>query len=152
MALITVKDLALGYEGQKIVGGLTFEVRTGDYLCIVGENGSGKTTLMKTLLKLQDPLSGTIELGDGLLRNEIGYLPQQTLVQKDFPASVREVVLSGCLGKGGFHPFYTREEKALADKAGKSVFICHIRELGLYSLSNSFRLYARKSSMVISAL
>ncbi|MBR2990659.1 MAG: metal ABC transporter ATP-binding protein [Solobacterium sp.] len=135
MALITVKDLALGYEGQKIVGGLTFEVRTGDYLCIVGENGSGKTTLMKTLLKLQDPLSGTIELGDGLLRNEIGYLPQQTLVQKDFPASVREVVLSGCLGKGGFHPFYTREEKALADKQMERMEVLDLADRSIRDLS-----------------
>lgn len=133
--MITVKDLALGYEGQKIVGGLTFEVRTGDYLCIVGENGSGKTTLMKTLLKLQDPLSGTIELGDGLLRNEIGYLPQQTLVQKDFPASVREVVLSGCLGKGGFHPFYTREEKALADKQMERMEVLDLADRSIRDLS-----------------
>ena len=89
MALLTVKNLSVGYDGQPVVSDLNFSVNSGDYLCIVGENGSGKTTLMKTLLGLREPLSGQIIPGDGLKRNEIGYLPQQTVVQKDFPASVR---------------------------------------------------------------
>lgn len=114
MALITVRDLTLGYDTHTIVEGLNFTVCAGDYLCIVGENGSGKTTLMKTLLHLHAPLSGRIEMGDGLGSNEIGYLPQQTDVQKDFPASVREIVLSGCQGRCGRRPFYNREEKLLA--------------------------------------
>ena len=116
MALITAKDLTLGYDSQAIVRDLNFSIDQGDYLCIVGENGSGKTTLMKTLLNLKDPLSGKIETGDGLKRNEIGYLPQQTLVQKDFPASVREIVLSGCQARCGLRPFYSREEKKLAQE------------------------------------
>ncbi len=115
MALITVKDLILGYEGRAIVGPLSFRVEAGDYLCIVGENGSGKSTLMKTLLGLRQPMGGKIETGDGLRSNEIGYLPQQTVVQKDFPASVREIVLSGCQGRSGLRPFYGREEKKLAE-------------------------------------
>ncbi len=114
MALLTVKDLALGYDSRAIVENLNFTVNPGDYLCIVGENGSGKTTLMKTLLGLQEALDGQILSGDGLKKNEIGYLPQQTLVQKDFPASVREIVLSGCQGRTGLRPFYNKEEKALA--------------------------------------
>ena len=101
MALITVKDLAVGYETGIVASDINFEVNTGDYLCIVGENGSGKSTLMKTLLRLQDPIRGEIVTGDGLTRGEIGYLPQQTQIQKDFPASVREVVLSGCQGRLG---------------------------------------------------
>ena len=84
-----------------------------DYLCIVGENGSGKSTLMKTILGLQPPISGRILTGDGLRKNGIGYLPQQTVVQKDFPASVREIVLSGCQGRCGSRPFYNKEEKQL---------------------------------------
>lgn len=116
MALITAKDLTLGYDSQAIVRDLNFSIDQGDYLCIVGENGSGKTTLMKTLLNLKDPLGGKIETGDGLKRNEIGYLPQQTLVQKDFPASVREIVLSGCQARCGLRPFYSREEKKLAEE------------------------------------
>lgn len=116
MALITVRDLALGYDSRAILENLSFSVNTGDYLCIVGENGSGKSTLMKTLLNLQEPVSGQILTGDGLQKNEIGYLPQQTVVQKDFPASVREIVLSGCLGRGGWNPFYRREEKKLAEE------------------------------------
>ena len=116
MALLEVRDLALGYDSQAILENISFQVNSGDYLCIVGENGSGKTTLMKTLLQLQAPLSGEILRGDGLQKNEIGYLPQQTVVQKDFPASVREIVLSGCQNRMGFRPFYRKEEKALAEE------------------------------------
>ncbi len=114
MAELICKDLALGYENQVLVQGLNFEVNKGNYLCIVGENGTGKSTLMRTLLHLQKPMSGTVKLGDGLTATEIGYLPQQTLVQRDFPASVREVVLSGCQARMGRRPFYSREEKKLA--------------------------------------
>ena len=114
MALITCRDLTLGYDGKTVVEGLDFSVSSGDYLCIVGENGSGKSTLMKTLLRLRQPISGAIEFGDGLKSSEIGYLPQQTVVQKDFPASVREIVQSGCLNRCGLRPFYTKREKLMA--------------------------------------
>ncbi len=114
MALLTCKELCLGYDGKEILHNLNFEVHSGEYLCIVGENGSGKSTLMKTILGLQQPMSGKIQTGDGLLQNEIGYLPQQTQVQRDFPATVREIVLSGCQGRCGLRPFYTKEEKKLA--------------------------------------
>ena len=116
MALLTAKNLSLGYESQTIVENLNFSVGKGDYLCIVGENGSGKTTLMRTILNLQSPMKGEIEVGDGLSRNEIGYLPQQTIVQKDFPASVREIVISGFQGQCGLRPFYSAEEKKLAEE------------------------------------
>ena len=114
MALVSIKNATLGYEGKAVVSGLAFQVKDGDYLCIVGENGSGKTTLMKTMLGLIPPVEGEILHDDGLKQNEIGYLPQQTEVQKDFPASVREIVLSGCLNRCGARPFYSREEKNLA--------------------------------------
>ena len=114
MAQLTCRDLTLGYEGQIVLSGLNFSVNAGDYLCIVGENGSGKTTLMKTMLGLMKPLSGTVTRGDGLGEKEIGYLPQQTAVQRDFPATVEEIVLSGCQARMGRRPFYSREEKALA--------------------------------------
>ena len=114
MALITCKHLDLGYENTRVVEDLSFTVEQGDYLCIVGENGSGKSTLMKTLLGLRSPLSGQIVFGDGLHKNEIGYLPQQTDVQKDFPASVYEVVRSGRLNSRGFHPFYTAADRKAA--------------------------------------
>ena len=117
MAQLTCKNLTLGYDNRAIQEDLNFSIDAGDYLCIVGENGSGKSTLMKTLLHLQPPISGTIELGDGLKKNEIGYLPQQTLVQRDFPASVREIVLSGCQSRCGLRPFYNKEEKRVAQKA-----------------------------------
>ena len=114
MAQLTCRDLSVGYDGKAVVQHLNFEVFAGDYLCIVGENGSGKSTLMKTILGLQMPISGRILTGDGLRKNEIGYLPQQTVVQKDFPASVREIILSGCQGRCGSRPFYNKEEKQLA--------------------------------------
>ena len=123
MAQITCKNLTLGYENRAIQENLNFSINAGDYLCIVGENGSGKSTLMKTLLHLQPPISGTIELGDGLHKNEIGYLPQQTLVQRDFPASVKEIVLSGCQGRCGWRPFYNKEDKEIARKAMEKMMI-----------------------------
>ena len=120
MAQLTCQNLCVGYDGQSVLQDLSFELLAGYYLCIVGENGSGKSTLMKTILGLQPPISGRILTGDGLRKNEIGYLPQQTVVQKDFPASVREIVLSGCQGRCGSRPFYNKEEKKLAaDAMGK---------------------------------
>ena len=126
MAYITVRGLSLGYDARAIVEGLNFAVNAGDYLCIVGENGSGKTTLMKTLLHLQESVGGQILIGDGLKKNEIGYLPQQTVVQKDFPASVREIVLSGCQGRCGIRPFYNKEEKHLAEENMKRMGIADL--------------------------
>ena len=128
MAQITCKNLTLGYENRAIQENLNFSINTGDYLCIVGENGSGKSTLMKTLLHLQPPISGTIELGDGLRKNEIGYLPQQTLVQRDFPASVKEIVLSGCQGRCGWRPFYNKEDKEIARKAMEKMMIQDLQD------------------------
>ena len=114
MSYIECENLALGYEGKAVVSGLNFKVNKGDYLCVLGENGAGKSTLIKTLLNLIDKVSGRIEYGDGLKDYEIGYLPQQTVVQKDFPATVWEVVLSGTLAGSGFKPFYGKKEKSLA--------------------------------------
>jgi len=116
MAQLTCRNLSLGYEGKAVITDLSFEVSAGDYLCIVGENGSGKSTLMKTILNLKQPMSGEVVTGDGLLQNEIGYLPQQTVVQKDFPASVREVVRSGCLNSSGLCPYYTKKQKKTAEE------------------------------------
>ncbi len=114
MALIKTNEITLSYENMTVIDKMSFEVNAGDYLCIVGENGSGKSTLIKALLSLKKPSGGSIEFGDGLRRNEIGYLPQQTSAQKDFPANVGEVVISGCLNQKGFRPFYSAKDKALA--------------------------------------
>ncbi|MDD3393696.1 MAG: ABC transporter ATP-binding protein [Clostridia bacterium] len=114
MPQLTCQDLTLGYDANVIVRNLSFSVNEGDYLCIVGENGSGKSTLMKAILGLHTPISGKILAGDGMKANKIGYLPQQTSLQKDFPASVREIVLSGCQGRCGMRPFYNKTEKQLA--------------------------------------
>ncbi len=126
MALLTCNNLSLGYEGKPVAEGVAFSVGKGDYLCIVGENGSGKSTLMKTLLGLIPPLSGKITMGEGMKPGAIGYLPQQTPAQRDFPASVREVVLSGCLNHGGFSPFYSKKQKQAAENAMQRLEIAHL--------------------------
>ena len=128
MALLKADSLSLGYDNQAILTDLSFEINKGDYLCIVGENGSGKTTLMKTLLGLQKPYSGTITFGDGLTKKDIGYLPQQTLVQRDFPAAVREIVLSGCQAKTGLRPFYNKAEKKRAEDNMEKMGITHLKD------------------------
>ncbi|MDR2598799.1 MAG: metal ABC transporter ATP-binding protein [Oscillospiraceae bacterium] len=126
MPQLSCRDVSLGYDGKTIVSGLTFDVNKGDYLCIVGDNGSGKSTLMKTILRLQTPLSGKIETGDGVAPNEIGYLLQQTAAQKDFPATVLEVVLSGLLNRAGMRPFYSKTEKQTANENMETLGISHI--------------------------
>lgn len=126
MAQLKCTNLTLGYNSKVILENLNFEVEKGDYLCILGENGSGKTTLMKTLLHLLKPISGTIQTGDGLLKDEIGYLPQQTDVQKDFPASVKEIVLSGCQSRCGKRFWYNKEEKKLASDVMEKLEISNL--------------------------
>ena len=128
MPQLLCQNLAVGYDGKTVVSGLDLEVCAGDYLCIVGENGAGKSTLVKTLMQLQSPLSGSIRFGDDLQKKEIGYLPQQTIVQKDFPASVQEIVRSGCQTRCGLRPFYSREEKQLAADAMRKMQIEGLRK------------------------
>ena len=126
--LLTCQDLSLGYEGRVIISDLSFTVESGDYLCIVGENGSGKSTLMRTLLGLQAPLSGKVVYGEGMRRDRVGYLPQRTDAQEDFPATVWEIVLSGRCGRLGKRPFYGREDRAAA--------CANIEKMGLSDLKN----------------
>ncbi len=113
MIQMNCRGLALGYDSA-LVRDLSFTVHTGDYLYILGENGAGKSTLMKTILGLMAPLEGSVTLSGGVRANEIGYLPQQTQAQRDFPATVWEVALSGCQSRCGLRPFYTKAEKELA--------------------------------------
>jgi len=127
MAQLTVDHVTLGYEGRVIVRDLSFIVNKGDYLCIVGENGSGKTTLMRTILRLRSPMSGSIQLEEGLEQNDIGYLPQRSSIRQNFPASVSEIVLSGFLGRGGRRFFYSRNER-------KTAAAC-MDQMGITSLS-----------------
>ena len=126
MAQLICQNLCVGYDGKPVLQDLNFEVFAGDYILIMGENGSGKSTLMKTILNLQSPISGRIITGDGLKKNEIGYLPQQNIIQKDFPASVMEIVLSGCQGRCGLRPFYSKREKNLALEAMEKIHITQL--------------------------
>ncbi|PJJ27545.1 metal ABC transporter ATP-binding protein [Lacrimispora celerecrescens] len=114
--LIQCSHVDFGYENQDAVVDVTMDVNPGEYVCIVGENGSGKSTLMKGLLGLLKPTDGVISVSDELKKSGIGYLPQQTAAQRDFPATVREVVISGCLSRRGSLPFYSGKEKKLAVK------------------------------------
>lgn len=112
--LIVCRDASLGYEGQSVLAHLDLTIRAGDYLCIVGDNGSGKSTLLRGLLGLLSPQSGEILRAPELRQGAVGYLPQQTRAQRDFPATVYEVVLSGCLNQKGLRFFYTAAQKSAA--------------------------------------
>jgi len=128
MPQLSCRNLAIGYNGKTIAKNISFDVNKEDYLCIVGENGSGKSTLIKTILHLTPAISGEIITGDGLVSNEIGYLPQQTEAQKDFPASVKEVVRSGCLNRCGLRPFYNKHEKQMAKEYMQFLGISHLEK------------------------
>lgn len=134
-ALVSCRDLVVGYDDKPVSAPLTFQIHQGDYICVVGENGSGKSTLIKTLLKLEKPVSGSFQFSSDLSSREIGYLPQQTQVQRDFPASVWEIVLSGCLSKIHFKPFYSKKEKDMAREAMKKMEIHDLRHKCYRNLS-----------------
>lgn len=119
MSLLTCRHLSVSYDGKAVLSDLNFSVDEGDYLGIVGENGAGKSTLVKALLRLKKISGGEIVTADGFKPTEIGYLPQQTPVQKDFPASVWEVVLSGRLNRCGMYPFYRKSDKEDAEEKWK---------------------------------
>ncbi len=135
MAILTAKDLSFAYDGKTVLEGVNFSLSAGDYLCVVGENGSGKSTLIKGLLGLKAPDGGSIVFGEGLKATEIGYLPQQTQLQRDFPASVREVVLSGCLNSLGRRLHYNAEDRARADMNMERMGIEDLKERSYQDLS-----------------
>ena len=121
MSQIICKDITVSYDGRTVLENINLEISKGDYLSIIGENGTGKSSFVKALLGLIRLNKGEIIFADGLEKDQIGYLPQQTVVQSDFPASVYEVVLSGCINRNGGNPFYTKEDRKLADDALKKI-------------------------------
>ena len=137
MSQLLCKDLSLGYDGKIIIKNINFNVEAGDYLCITGSNGSGKTTLIKALLGINTTaVSGCIEYGEGVFNGNIGYLPQQTDVQRDFPASVREIVISGCLNKcGGILYGKKEKEKELAASSMEKLGISQLADRSYRKLS-----------------
>lgn len=133
--LLSAKDVTIKYENKIAVDGVNFDVESGDYLCVFGENGSGKSTLIKGVLGLIKLSSGKIEFSQDINKNQIGYLPQQTIVQRDFPASVFEVVLSGCLNRRGAKPFYSKKEKDIANNNMEKLLISGIKNKSYRDLS-----------------
>lgn len=136
---ISCDNITLGYDSKVISENINFQINLGDYLLIIGENGCGKSTLVKSLLGLIPVLKGEIKLGDGLVKNEIGYLPQQSDFQKDFPASVNEVVISGCLNKCKMRPFYNKEEKERAINNMEKLDILNLKNECFRNLSGGQR-------------
>ena len=132
--LLECRNVVMGYDGAAVVNSVSFELERGDYLCIVGENGSGKSTLLKGILGLIPLRGGSVGFSDGLKRTDIGYLPQQTQAQHDFPATVREVVLSGCLN-GSRGPFYSRADRNLANKNMEKLSVTDIARRSYRELS-----------------
>lgn len=116
MALIEFKDLCIGYEHKVIIQNINLQIDNGEYVCVFGDNGVGKTTFLKTILGLIPPLSGHITKDESLNRKEVGYLPQRIQIKPEFPASCLEVVLSGCVNRLGFWPFYRRQHKEIANE------------------------------------
>lgn len=135
MAILKCENLSFAYEGRQVLSDVDFTLSAGSYLCIVGENGSGKSTLIKGLLGLKSPESGKIIFGEGLKSTEIGYLPQQTAMQRDFPASVYEVVLSGCLNSLGKRRWYNKDDKKKAMENMERMGIEDIKDKSYQSLS-----------------
>lgn len=134
MKLIECEKLTMSYEGVSAFDNISFSLEIGDYMLILGENGSGKSTLIKGLLGLKAPYSGIISF-NGITPREIGYLPQQNVIQKDFPATVKEVILSGCIGAGGFSPFYTKAQRETAEECMRHLHLDKIRKKSFRDLS-----------------
>ena len=135
MKILDCRELVFSYDGKKVLENVGFSLSAGDYLCVVGENGSGKSTLIKGLLGLKAPDSGSIVFGPGLKSTEIGYLPQQTQIQRDFPASVEEVVLSGCLNSLGRRARYGAEQRQRAEMNMERMSIDSIKNACYHELS-----------------
>lgn len=133
--ILECSKLNASYDGSDVLRGLSFSLNEGDYLCILGENGSGKSTLVKCLLGIKAPDSGRIILGNGLKTADIGYLPQHTNLAAGFPATVGEVVISGCLGRRGLRPFYSSKEKETACNAMKRLGVADLAERSCRELS-----------------
>ncbi len=151
MSYITCEGLTLAYEGRIIVKDLDFTVNAGDYICIVGENGSGKTTLVRTLVGLKKPASGTIVFGDGIGKRDVGYVPQNILSGRDFPATVYEVVSTGLLGRMGLRPFFTKDEKQRICDAMERLDIADIRDRCFRELSGGQRQRVQLARALLSA-
>jgi zinc transport system ATP-binding protein len=135
MSILSCNHVTLGYDGKEILTDVDFAVGRDSYLCVIGENGAGKSTLIKGLLGLIKPMKGKFVAGEGFKMNEIGYLPQQTDIQRDFPASVREVVLSGCGNRLGARPFFSSAEKELALEKLNAMGIYNLRKKSYQELS-----------------
>lgn len=119
--ILSVKNLYFRYNSLDVLSDISFSIKTGDYIGLVGPNGSGKTTLIKIILGLLKPLSGQVALfGDDIETfsgwDRIGYLPQRiSALNPRFPATVKEVVAMGLLSKKGFPKHINRADNITVD-------------------------------------
>ena len=135
MSLIKCNNIEFKYDGKEILKNISFEVNKGDYLCIIGENGSGKSTLLNIISGVLKPNNGTVTLDSNLSKKEIGYLPQKSEIYENFPASVYEVVISGCVNKLSIIPFCRRKEKQIANYNMNLLEISNIKNKCFHELS-----------------
>ena len=138
MSLIELDNVTLGYDKHIVLKNIDLKIEEGDFICVVGPNGSGKSTLIKGILGLIKPLKGKIKY-NGLKQNFIGYMPQETKVDANFPASVSEIVLSGTLNSIGLKPFYSKEAKEKVLKTLKLLNIENIKNKSFADLSGGQR-------------
>ncbi len=139
MNLISVRNLTVGYDNKKVLEDISFHVEEKDFISVIGANGSGKSTLIKAILKQIPPMKGTVVYENHLKQNFIGYMPQETKVDSNFPASVGEIVLSGCLNRLGVKPFYGKQEKNIVQKNLELLNIENLRKKSFSDLSGGQR-------------
>lgn len=133
--IITAKNLTIAFGKNKVIDSANFTIADGDFVCVVGANGSGKSTLIKSILNIIKINRGKIIYGKDITNTTIGYLPQESKVDQNFPTTVFEIVLSGTLGRLKFRPFYRKADKELAEKALDTLKISHLKDKSFADLS-----------------
>lgn len=135
-SLINIKNLSINYGDCSIINNLSFDINEGDFLCIVGPNGSGKSTLIKAIIGEVKYSSGSIIFSPSIKQNAIGYLPQNNKINESFPATVTEIIATGCLNR---HHFMNKEMKQKITQTIKTLHIASIKDKEFSELSGGQR-------------
>ncbi len=115
MEILSASHVSINYGAVVAVDDATFGVNEGDYFCIAGSNGSGKSTLLKGIIGLAPIKNGHLHVN--LPKEQISYLSQTNRADRDFPATVWEIILSGTQKSGKKIPFYTKDDKQRAEES-----------------------------------